>query len=167
MEGAVTVICFITDMSAAFMLSSLIGCFLLFLFSTSPQVQTASGLGILITEGAFLPDTAMFPFDYLSNVTLTGLLPLDRWPWYWLEVNSKLHCWVRWRISIRVLTIRVQLKRKRIRITCHDAPPLQHQAIYRSPSSFFFFQSCCWKLLLCVVCTWSYSALHRSSSHLL
>lgn len=43
-----------------------------------PRVQTASSLVILITEAAFLPDTAMFPFDYLSTVTLTGLLLLDR-----------------------------------------------------------------------------------------
>lgn len=101
-----------------------------------PRVQTASSLVILITEAAFLPDTAMFPFDYLSTVTLTGLLLLDRWPWYWLEVNSKLHCWVRWRISIKVLMIRVQLKRKRLWVTCPDIPSLQHQTMYGSPSFF-------------------------------
>lgn len=59
----------------------------------------------------------------------------DRWPWYWLEVDSKRHRWVRWRISIRVLSIRVLLKGKLSWVTCSDILLLQRQTLCISPSS--------------------------------
>lgn len=57
----------------------------------------------------------------------------DRWPWYWLEVDSKRHRWVRWRISIRVLSIRVLLKGKLSWVTCSDVLLLQRQTLCISP----------------------------------
>lgn len=66
----------------------------------------------------------------LSNGTHVCSCQHDRWPRYWLEVNSEPHCWVRWRISIRVVLIRMWLKRKLFWVTCPDAPLLQQQTTY-------------------------------------
>lgn len=60
----------------------------------------------------------------------------DRWPRYWLEVDSRPHLWVRWRILIRALLIRVWLKGKLSQVTCPDARLLQQQNIKMFTSAF-------------------------------